>query len=73
MSDDRRSLSPLTQEAYNALTAAIDHDEIVTRKHASMILRDHEFEKVTAESLLQTLLDQGFLYEVNGKLRITGN
>ncbi|WP_227380604.1 hypothetical protein [Haladaptatus halobius] len=72
MTDDRRSLSPLTYEAYDALTAVFDQDETFTREQAYTSLSEQDIDQVTADDLLQMLLDRGYLYEVEGELRITG-
>ncbi|RBI59363.1 hypothetical protein DMJ13_22255 [halophilic archaeon] len=65
-------LSPLTQDALDALTAAIPENEGFSYECAYTILAEEEdLSQSAAEDTIERLLLRGHLYEVDGQLRVT--
>ncbi len=64
-------LTSLEKEALNHLYSNFGSDESFTYNQAYRCLQKHEMEQLLAEDLLEALLLRGYLYKVNGNLRIT--
>ncbi|WP_227377637.1 hypothetical protein [Haladaptatus halobius] len=72
ISNRRPPLTPLAQEALDALVNALPSEGELTYEHAYAILKDHEdLEQPAAEDIIEQLYMRGHLYEVEGKLRLT--
>ncbi|WP_433633464.1 hypothetical protein [Halomicrococcus sp. NG-SE-24] len=71
-SNGEPSLPPLAQEALDALIAAAPHDDSFSYERAYTILAEAEdLSQPAADDILERLLSRGFLYEVEGELRLT--
>lgn len=69
-----RRLPPLTQDALDALTAAVPANESVSYEQAYRILAEAEdLGQPGAEDIIERLHMHGHLYEVDGQLRLTDN
>ncbi|WP_227380612.1 hypothetical protein [Haladaptatus halobius] len=67
-------LTPLAQEALDALTAAVPSEGEFTYEEAYAVLAEEEdLERPAAEDIIERLYMEGHLYEVEGKLRFTGS
>ena len=65
-------LSPLVQEALDALASALPDDGELTYEQAYAILNEEEdLGQPAAEDIVEQLHNQGHVYEVEGKLRLT--
>lgn len=72
VSKRRSPLTPLAQEALDALVSEVPTDGEFTNKQAYAVLADKEdLEQPAAEDIIERLYMQGHLYEVEGKLRLT--
>lgn len=72
VSNGTSPLTPLAQDALDALARALPSDGELTYEQAYAILQDEEnLERPTAEDLIERLYMRGHLYEVEGKLRLT--
>ncbi|WP_433631144.1 hypothetical protein [Halomicrococcus sp. NG-SE-24] len=72
VSDGEPSLSPLAQDALDALISAAPHDDSFSYDHAYTILAEAEdLSHPAADDILERLLMRGYLYEVEGELRLT--
>jgi hypothetical protein len=65
-------LSPLAQDALDALARNLPEEHELTYKHAYSILAEEEdLDQPAAEDIIERLYMNGHLYEVEGKLRLT--
>ncbi|SIR67950.1 hypothetical protein SAMN05421858_3305 [Haladaptatus litoreus] len=65
-------LTPLAQDALDALARRLPDEGELTYNHAYTILEEVEnLERPTAEDIIERLYNKGHLYEVEGKLRLT--
>ena len=65
-------LTPLAQDALDALATALPDAGELTYEQAYAILNDEEdLERPAAEDIIERLYMKGHLYEVDGKLRLT--
>ena len=65
-------LTPLAQEALDALASAIPPGGELTYEQAYAVLAENEdLERPAAEDIIERLYNKGHLYEVEGKLRLT--
>ncbi|ODR79549.1 hypothetical protein BG842_06085 [Haladaptatus sp. W1] len=72
VSNGTSPLSPLAQEALDALATALPDERELTYEQAYAILKDEkDIERPAAEDIVERLYMKGHLYEVEGKLRLT--
>ncbi|MCO8244887.1 MULTISPECIES: hypothetical protein [unclassified Haladaptatus] len=72
VSNGTSPLSPLAQEALDALATALPDEGKLTYEQTYTILKEEEnLERPAAEDLVERLHKNGHLYEVEGKLRLT--
>ena len=72
VSDGEPSLSPLAQDALDALVAVAPPDDSFSYDRAYTILADEEdLSQPAADDILERLLMRGYLYEIEGELRLT--
>ncbi|KZN23087.1 hypothetical protein A4G99_16410 [Haladaptatus sp. R4] len=72
VSNGTSPLSPLAQEALDALTNALPDEGELTYEQAYAILKEEEsLGRPAAEDIVERLYMKGYLYEVEGKLRLT--
>jgi hypothetical protein len=72
ISNRRSPLTPLAQEALDALASAAPNDGELTYEHAYDILtQEEDLGQPAAEDIIERLYMRGHLYEVEGKLRFT--
>ncbi|WP_227379744.1 hypothetical protein [Haladaptatus halobius] len=72
VSDGTSPLTPLAQEALDALTAAAPSEGELTYEEAYTVLKaEEDLERPTAKDIVERLYMKGHLYEVEGKLRLT--
>ena len=65
-------LTPLAQEALEALARRLPDERELTYEHAYAILKEEEdLERPAAEDIIERLYMKGHLYEVEGKIRLT--
>ncbi len=65
-------LTPLAQDALDALGKRLPDEGEFTYEHAYAILKEEEgLERPAAEDIIERLYMKGHLYEVEGKLRFT--
>lgn len=65
-------LTPLAQEALDALAMEFPDEGELTYEHAYAILKEEEdLEQPAAKDIIERLYNKGHLYEVEGKLRLT--
>ncbi|ODR79744.1 hypothetical protein BG842_09155 [Haladaptatus sp. W1] len=65
-------LTPLAQEALDALASAIPSGDELTYEQAYAVLAEKEdLERPAAEDIIERLYNKGHVYEVEGKLRLT--
>ncbi|WP_458191228.1 hypothetical protein [Haladaptatus sp. NG-WS-4] len=65
-------LTPLAQEALDALARRLPDEGELTYEQAYTILYEEEdLERPAAEDIIKRLYNKGHLYEVEGKLRLT--
>ncbi|WP_440010192.1 hypothetical protein [Halomicrococcus sp. SG-WS-1] len=71
-SDGDSSLTPLAQDAVDALATAVPANESFGYDRAYSILAEAEgLDQPAADDILERLLSRGYLYEVDGYLRLT--
>ncbi len=72
VSNGTSPLSPLAQEALEALASAIPPGGEITYEQAYAVLAEKEdLERPAAEDIIERLYNKGHVYEVEGKLRLT--
>ncbi|WP_433632869.1 hypothetical protein [Halomicrococcus sp. NG-SE-24] len=72
VSDGEPPLSPLAQDALEALISAAPHNDSFSYDRAYTILAEAEdLSQPAADDILERLLMRGYLYEVEGELRLT--
>ncbi|WP_227380948.1 hypothetical protein [Haladaptatus halobius] len=72
VSDGESPLTPLAQEALDALAKRLPDEGELTYEQAYAILKeDEDLERPAAEDIVERLYMKGHLYEVEGKLRLT--
>jgi hypothetical protein len=65
-------LTPLAQDALDALARRLPDENELTYVHAYTILNEEEdLDQPAAEDIIERLYMRGHLYEVEGKLRLT--
>ncbi|WP_435158160.1 hypothetical protein [Haladaptatus sp. DFWS20] len=65
-------LTPLAQDALDALATAFRDEREFTYEQAYAILKEKEdLGRPAAEDIIERLYNKGHLYEVEGKLRLT--
>ncbi|GAA5049392.1 hypothetical protein ACFFQF_21120 [Haladaptatus pallidirubidus] len=65
-------LTPLAQDALDALARRLPDERELTYEHAYTILKEEEnLERPAAKDIIERLYMKGHLYEVEGKLRLT--
>ena len=65
-------LTPLAQDALDALARRLPDERELTYEHAYTILNEEEdLRRPAAEDIIERLYMRGHLYEVEGKLRLT--
>jgi hypothetical protein len=65
-------LSPLAQDALDALARSLPEERELTYEQAYSILDDEEdLGRPSAEDIIERLHDKGHIYEVEGKIRLT--
>ncbi|SIR96979.1 hypothetical protein SAMN05421858_4847 [Haladaptatus litoreus] len=65
-------LTPLAQDALDALARRLPNEGELTYDHAYTILKEEEdLERPAAEDIIDRLYNKGYIYEVEGKLRLT--
>jgi hypothetical protein len=65
-------LTPLAQDALDALARRLPEERELTYEHAYTILNEEEgLGRPAAEDIIERLYNKGHLYEVEGKLRLT--
>ncbi|GAA0242825.1 hypothetical protein ACFFQF_22925 [Haladaptatus pallidirubidus] len=65
-------LSPLAQDALDALARRLPDERELTYEHAYTILNEEEdLGQPAAEDIIEQLYMKGHVYEVEGKLRLT--
>jgi hypothetical protein len=65
-------LTPLAQDALDALEKGLPSERELTYEQAYAILKEEEnLERPAAEDIIERLYMNGHLYEVEGKLRLT--
>jgi hypothetical protein len=70
--NEKSPLSPLAQEALEALARRLPDEGELTYEHAYAILKEEEdLERPAAEDIVERLYMKGHLYEVEEKLRLT--
>ncbi|WP_084157180.1 hypothetical protein [Haladaptatus cibarius] len=72
VSTDESPLTPLAQDALEALASTIPPGDELTYEQAYAVLAEKEdLERPTAEDIIERLYNKGHVYEVEGKLRLT--
>ncbi|WP_266082240.1 hypothetical protein [Haladaptatus caseinilyticus] len=72
VSDGESPLTPLAQEALEALASAVPADGELTYEYAYEVLaQEEDLNQPAAEDIVEQLYNKGHLYEVQGKLRLT--
>ena len=72
ISNRRSPLTPLAQSALDALANALPSEGELTYEHAYAILKEQEeLEQPAAEDIVERLYMRGYIYEVEGKIRLT--
>ncbi|WP_049972796.1 hypothetical protein [Haladaptatus cibarius] len=70
--NETSSLTPLAQDALDALASTIQPGGELTYEQAYAVLAEKEdLERPTAEDIIERLYNKGHVYEVEGKLRLT--
>ena len=65
-------LTPLAQDALDALARRLPDERELTYEHAYTILNEEEdLRRPAAEDIIERLYNKGHVYEVDGKLRLT--
>ena len=65
-------LTPLAQDALDALANALPSEGELTYEQAYATLKDREeLEQPAAEDIIERLYMRGHIYEVEGKIRLT--
>ncbi|WP_266081169.1 hypothetical protein [Haladaptatus caseinilyticus] len=71
-SNEKLPLTPLAQEALDALAREFPAAEEVSYEQAYSILeKEVELNRPGATDIVERLYNKGYLYEVKGKLRLT--
>ncbi|WP_435158346.1 hypothetical protein [Haladaptatus sp. DFWS20] len=71
-SNEKSPLTPLAQEALDALGRELPAEGEVTYEQAYSILKEEEeLNRPSATDIVERLYNKGHLYEVEGKLRLT--
>ncbi|WP_423743129.1 hypothetical protein V5735_00245 (plasmid) [Haladaptatus sp. SPP-AMP-3] len=72
ISNRRSPLTPLAQDALDALANALPSEGELTYKDAYAVLaQEEDLQQPAAEDIIERLYMRGHLYEVDGKLRLT--
>ncbi|WP_227380615.1 hypothetical protein [Haladaptatus halobius] len=72
ISNRRPPLTPLAQEALDALMSAVPNDGELTYEYAYDVLaQEEDLNQPAAEDIIERLYMRGHVYEVEGKLRLT--
>jgi hypothetical protein len=72
ISNRRSPLTPLAQDALDALASAVPTDGELSYERAYEVLAQKEgLERPAAKDIIEYLYLRGHLYEVEGKLRLT--
>ncbi|WP_227357278.1 hypothetical protein [Haladaptatus salinisoli] len=72
VSDGTSPLTPLAQEALEALASTIPPGGELTYEQAYTVLAEKEdLERPAAKDIIERLYNKGHLYEVDGNLRLT--
>ncbi|GAA0252900.1 hypothetical protein ACFFQF_33400 [Haladaptatus pallidirubidus] len=72
VSNETSPLTPLAQEALDALARALPDERELTYEQAYVVLAEEEdLERPAAEDIIERLYNKGHVYEVEGKLRLT--
>jgi len=70
--NETSSLTPLAQEALDALARRLPDEAELTYEDAYAILKEEEnLERPAAEDITERLYNKGHVYEVEGKIRLT--
>ncbi|WP_231188421.1 hypothetical protein [Haladaptatus sp. DYF46] len=70
--DGKSSLTPLAQDALDALTKKLPDENELSYEHAYTILNEEEdLDRPAAEDIVERLYMRGHIYEVEEKLRLT--
>ncbi|WP_227378568.1 hypothetical protein [Haladaptatus halobius] len=65
-------LTPLAEEALDALVMAVPSEGEFTHEEAyAVLVAEEDLERPTAKDIIERLSMHGHLYEVEGKLRLT--
>ncbi|WP_423746521.1 hypothetical protein V5735_19835 [Haladaptatus sp. SPP-AMP-3] len=72
VSNGTSPLTPLAQEALDALASALPNEGELTYEQTYAILKKEEdLRRPAADDIVERLHNKGHLYEVEGKLRLT--
>jgi hypothetical protein len=72
ISNRQSPLTPLAQDALDALANALPSEGELTYEQAYATLEDHEeLKQPAAEDIIERLYMRGHIYEVEGKIRLT--
>ncbi|MFH5802388.1 hypothetical protein [Haladaptatus sp. CMAA 1911] len=72
ISNRRAPLTPLAQDALDALASAVSNDSELTYQYAYEVLtQEEDLNRAAAEDIIEQLYLRGHLYEVEGTLRLT--
>ncbi|GAA0234652.1 hypothetical protein ACFFQF_24500 [Haladaptatus pallidirubidus] len=72
ISNRRSPLTPLAQDALDALARGLPSEGELTHEQAYAILeKQEELEQPAAEDIIERLYMRGHIYEVEGKIRLT--
>jgi hypothetical protein len=72
ISNRRSPLTPLAQDALDALASAVPTNGDLTYEDAYDVLaQEEDLQQPAAEDIIERLYMRGHVYEVDGKLRLT--
>jgi hypothetical protein len=72
VSNEKTPLTPLAQEALDALVKELpDEGELTYERAYSILDEEEDLERPAAEDIVERLYMKGHLYEVEGRLRLT--
>jgi hypothetical protein len=72
ISNRRLSLTPLAQDALDALVNTVPPGVELTHMHAyETLAQEEDLNQPAAEDIIEQLYLRGYVYEVEGKLRLT--
>jgi hypothetical protein len=72
ISNRQSPLTPLAQDALDALANALPSEGELTYEHAYAILKNSEdLDQPAAEDIIERLYMRGHIYEVEGNIRLT--